>query len=138
MVARATRRLLRSRAAPVDFSSAATRRGASPSPDLAVCRYLHDAAAVDFSVENFAGNTPLCHAVAYGRFEVARWLKEELRVADAGGAAENLAVDFVAWADLGLKDEEVERRSVYTLFNSLQDWRSEEAGDAEGAGEERT
>jgi hypothetical protein len=99
---------------------------------------LHDAAAVDFSVENFAGNTPLCHAVAYGRFEVARWLKEELRVADAGGAAENLAVDFVAWADLGLKDEEVERRSVYTLFNSLQDWRSEEAGDAEGAGEERT
>lgn len=91
-------------------------------------------ANVDFSVENYARNTPLSHSVAYGRYDVARWLKEDLKVEDTGGNAEDLAMDFVTWADqgIGLSDEEeVERRSVYSLFNSFKDWRVEEMGENE-------
>lgn len=108
---------------------------ATPLLDLAVCRYLHETVGLNFDVENFAGNTPLCHAVAYGRFEVARWLKEELDVEDVHGTAKDLAMDFIAWADMGLKDEEAERRNLSSLFNSLQDWKREKGEETEGAGE---
>ena len=100
---------------------------------------MHKIADVDFAVENFARNTPLSHTVAYGRFEVAKWLKEDLKVEDKGSNAEDLALDFVNWADMGVglktEEEEVERRSVYSLFNSFKDWRMEEIGE-EDIGEE--
>ena len=31
---------------------------------------------VNFFVPNFGGNTPLTHAVAFGRVDVVRWLRE--------------------------------------------------------------
>lgn len=97
--------------------------------DLSVCKYLHKT-GVDFTVENYAGNTPLSHAVAYGRYEVVQWLKDELKVEDNGKSAENLAMDFVNWADMGVgliaAEEEFERRRVYSLFNSFEDWTREE------------
>ncbi|KAL7530311.1 hypothetical protein ACHAXR_005345 [Thalassiosira sp. AJA248-18] len=112
---------------------------AASGGDLAVCQYLHKLANVDFTVENFARNTPLSHTVAYGRFEVAKWLKEDLKVDDTGGNAEGLASDFVNWADMGVglipEEEEVERRSVYSLFNSFKDWRREEMGETDNNGE---
>eukprot|EP00957_Ditylum_brightwellii_P050731 3846761-Ditylum_brightwellii.AAC.1 len=43
------------------------------------------------------GNTPLSHAVAYGRVDVVRWLKEELKVEDDDGRAGDLASDFLGW-----------------------------------------
>ena len=92
-------------------------------------------ANVDFTVENYARNTPLSHSVAYGRFEVARWLKEDLKVEDSGGNAENLAIDFISWSDTGVglitEVEETQRRSVYSLFNSFNDWKKEEKGDSD-------
>lgn len=95
-----------------------------------MCKYLYEIANVDFTTENHAGNTPLSHAVAYGRYEVVQWLKEELKVEDSGRSAENLAMDFVHWADTGAglitTDEEVERRRIYSLFNSFEDWTREE------------
>jgi len=96
---------------------------AASGGNLSVCKYLAEIAKVDFSVENFAGNTPLSHAVAYQRVEVVKWLREELRVEDKGGAAAGLALDFVNWADSGLgligEEEEIDRRKVYDLF---KDW----------------
>lgn len=90
-------------------------------------------ANVDFDVENYAGNTPLSHAVAYGRVDVVRWLIEELNVDDDGGNAEGLAFDFVTWADSGIgmigDDEDIERRKVHDLF---KDWR-EEMGEERAA-----
>ena len=92
-------------------------------------------ANVDFTVENYARNTPLSHSVAYGRFSVVKWLKEDLQVEDSGGNAENLATDFINWADMGLglitEEEETERRSVYSLFNSFNDLKKEEIGDSD-------
>ena len=86
----------------------------------------------DFAVENYAGNTPLSHAVAYGRYEVTHWLKDEVKVKDSGRSAENLAMHFVHWADMGVglikEEEEGERRRVYSLFNSFEDWIGEESG----------
>ena len=99
---------------------------ASSGGSLEVCKYLGEIANVDFSVENYAGNTPLSHAVAYGRAEVVKWLREDLNVEDKGGSAADLAMDFVNWADSGLgligEDEEIERRKVFDLF---KDWKHE-------------
>jgi len=129
--------LVRHRAdtAAVNRNGCSVAHWAASGGDLAVCRYLHETVGLNFDVENFAGNTPLCHAVAYGRFEVARWLKEELDVEDVHGTAKDLAMDFIAWADMGLKDEEAERRNLSSLFNSLQDWKREKGEETEGAGE---
>jgi len=93
--------------------------------DLSVCQYLHKMGNVDFTVENYQGNTPLSHSVAYARYDIAKWLKEDLKVEDDGDNAANLAGDFVTWAEEGLglisEEEEIERRSVYSLFNSFND-----------------
>ena len=92
-------------------------------------------ANIDFAVENYARNSPLSHSVAYGRYDVAKWLKEDLNIEDDGGIAEDLASDFVNWADTGVglitEEEEVERRSVYSLFNSFKDWSEEGLGENE-------
>jgi ankyrin repeat protein len=95
---------------------------AASGGSLAVCKYLKEIANVDFSAENFAGNTPLSHAVAYGRVDVVRWLREELKVEDNDGSAQNLAMDFVNWVDSGFglgEEKDSERRKVFDLF---QEW----------------
>jgi ankyrin repeat protein len=42
---------------------------AASGGNVQVCRYLYDI-GVDFSLANHGGNTPLTHAVAFGRSEV--------------------------------------------------------------------
>jgi hypothetical protein len=95
-----------------------------------VCKYLAEIAHVDFSVENYAGNTPLSHAVAYGRVDVIKWLREDIKVEDKYGAAADLAMDFVNWADSGLgligEEEDFERRKVFDMF---KDWKLEMEDD---------
>ena len=100
---------------------------AASGGSLDVCKYLVDISHVDFAVENFSRNTPLSHAVAYGRSDVVKWLREEVKVEDKGGSAADLALDFVNWYDSGLsligEEEGNERRKVFDLF---KDWIGEE------------
>ena len=95
-----------------------------------VCKYLAKMANVDFDVENYARNTPLSHAVAYGRVSVAQWLRDEMQVEDSGNNAENLAMDFVNWFESGVgsisEDEHAERKKISELF---QDWANEMGED---------
>mmetsp|Transcript_21914 Transcript_21914/g.51686 ORF Transcript_21914/g.51686 Transcript_21914/m.51686 type:complete len:418 (-) Transcript_21914:1498-2751(-) len=100
---------------------------AASGGDLEVCKYLHGIACVDFTVENYARNTPLSHAVAYGRYDVVKWLKEDLCVEDVGSSAEGLALDFFTWANDGYVAEEDEegRKDIHLLFNTYRDWERE-------------
>lgn len=87
---------------------------AASGGNVDVCRYLKEVANVDFAAANYGGNTPLTHAVAFGRKDVIEWLREVL-VDDAHDTvAFNLAKDFVHWTD---GDER--RNQVLQLF---QDW----------------
>ena len=49
---------------------------AASGGNLEVCKYLGEVVGVDFFVPNLGGNTPLSHAVAFGRLDVVRWLRE--------------------------------------------------------------
>lgn len=60
---------------------------AASGGNLKVCKYLHSTQNIDFSEGNNAGNTPLSHAVAYGRTDVVKWLKDELQIEDVGDRA---------------------------------------------------
>ena len=71
---------------------------------------------VDFTANNYAGNTPLSHAVAYGRADVVEWLRNEVCTDDDDGRAEDLALDFVKWTE-----GDSDRMKVYDLFNN-DDW----------------
>ena len=103
---------------------------ASSGGNLDVCKYLAKMANVDFDVENYARNTPLSHAVAYGRGSVAQWLRDEMQVEDSGNNAENLAMDFVNWGESGLglisEDEQAERKKISDLFRDWADEMGEE------------
>ena len=80
---------------------------AASGGNLAVCKYLYEK-GVDFDVVNHAGNSPLCHAVAYGREEVVFWLNN---VVGASQEAKELATKFATWMD---GDES--RKQVLNLF----------------------
>eukprot|EP00985_Skeletonema_marinoi_P020771 scaffold12430_cov137-Skeletonema_marinoi.AAC.3 len=103
---------------------------AASGGDLNVCRYLATMASVNFDVENYARNTPLSHAVAYGRGSVAQWLRDEMQVKDSGNNAEHLAMDFVNWGESGLglisEDEQAERKKISELFRDWADEMGEE------------
>ncbi len=86
--------------------------------NLEVCKYLHDVLDINFSEPNNAGNTPLSHAVAYGRTDIIHWLKEELKV-DEDERAQALAMDYFAWDTIGESDE---RKQAFNLFS---DWDNE-------------
>ena len=91
---------------------------AASGGSLEVCRYLADTMEVDFSVPNHGGNTPLTHAVAFGRSDVVEWLLGHLSNEDESQddmLALSLAQDFVAWTD-GAE----ERKKVLDLFSN--DW----------------
>ena len=49
---------------------------AASGGNLEICKYLFEVVGVDFFVPNFGGNTPLTHAVAFGRIDVVQWLRE--------------------------------------------------------------
>jgi ankyrin repeat protein len=75
---------------------------------------------VDFSIPNHAGNTPLSHAVAFGRDNVVKWLLEDpsqqvSRVDDV--MALSLAQDFVHWTNGNVK----KRTEVLNLFFQEED-----------------
>ena len=89
---------------------------AASGGNLEVCKYLHDVMEVDFTANNYAGNTPLSHAVAYGRAGVVEWLRNEVCTDDDDGRAEDLALDFVNWTE-----GDSDRMKVYDLFNN-DDW----------------
>lgn len=82
--------------------------------DLEICKYLAEYALVDFDVVNYNGNSPLSHAVAFGRSEVVAWLKNELlgKNGDDGRAA-LLAKDFVEWEG----DENEKRKEILKMFD---------------------
>ena len=81
---------------------------------MEICKYLYDAVKVDFTASNYAGNTPLSHAVAYGRADVVEWLRTEVCADDE--VSEDLALDMVKW-----NEGDSERMKVYDLFNN-EDW----------------
>jgi ankyrin repeat protein len=99
---------------------------AASGGNLDVCKYLAGVANVNFDVENYARNTPLSHAVAYGRTSVAKWLREVMLVDDVSNNAQNLALDFVNWGESGLglisEEEQAERKKISELFT---DWAEE-------------
>ena len=90
---------------------------ASSGGNLEVCKYLHDTIDVDFTEPNYAGNTPLSHAVAYGRTDVVSWLKNDVKVDDVDGRAQDLAINLFSWDTI---EEGDERREAFSLFND--DW----------------
>ena len=93
--------LVRNRADP----SVANRNGctvahwASSGGNVQVCQYLANTVGVDFTEPNHGGNTPLTHAVAFGRTEVVEWLRREIVNKDDDSVAASLAYDFVDWTD---------------------------------------
>ena len=72
---------------------------------LATCKYLALYAMVDFDVVNYGGNSPLSHAVAFGRLEVVSWLQHQIGEDD--GRAALLARDFVEWDGNNQKRKEI-------------------------------
>jgi ankyrin repeat protein len=98
---------------------------AASGGNLAVCQYLYNVAHVDFGRPNFGGNTPLTHAVAFGRTSVVSWLmdilprddKDEMVLEGSSGfrdsQAYRLAHDFVHWTD----GQDSQRRKVLQLFD---------------------
>jgi ankyrin repeat protein len=52
---------------------------------------------VDFFAPNFGGNTPLTHAVAFGRVDIVQWLRDLATEPMDDMMAAQLATDFVRW-----------------------------------------
>jgi hypothetical protein len=92
--------------------------------NLEVCKYLAEVVGVDFTITNYAGNTPLSHAVAYSRVDIIQWLQNDLGVQDEGGQASDLAWDFVGWLEGDKK-----RKQIFDLFQSDWDEIPEEVND---------
>ena len=82
-----------------------------------MCKYLHDIVGVDFLIPNHGGNTPLTHAVAFGRLEVVEWLRNEVIPLSSSEddmddtMAAQLAQDFAVW-----KQDDERRTRILELF----------------------
>jgi ankyrin repeat protein len=129
--------LVRSRADP----SCQNRNGctvahwAASGGNLEVCRYLRDVAGADFALPNRGGNTPLSHAVAFGRAEVVEWLRREVlspAATDAAGAA-SLARDFVRWTG----GEHGDRNRVLQLLDEWGDGEASYSSQVDGVDQTR-
>ena len=92
---------------------------AASGGNLELCRYLYDILGVDFSIANYAGNTPLSHAMAYGRKDVVRWLLEEVGVQDVGDRARLLAIDMMQWSS-GSDDAKENKDVTMDLFGDYE------------------
>jgi len=96
---------------------------AASGGNLKVCHYLANTVAVDFTVPNHGGNTPLTHAVAFGHAEVVQWLGDEIvKDGQDDSMAYSLAQDFVHWTEGDRR-----RKQILQLF---QDWYAYEEGGA--------
>lgn len=87
---------------------------AASGGNLSVCRYLAETVGVDFTVPNYGENTPLTHAVAFGRTDVVEWLRNDVCGDEDDILAADLAAKFVGWTD-----GDRNRKDVLNLFN---DW----------------
>jgi ankyrin repeat protein len=83
---------------------------ASSGGNLQVCEYLGKVVGVNFFEPNYGGNTPLTHAVAFGRAEIVQWIREQAMGEDDEIAA-RLAEDFFVWTNGDAK-----RTQVLQLF----------------------
>jgi ankyrin repeat protein len=110
--------LVRNRADPLirNRNGCTAAHWAASGGNVAVCQYLADICHVDFNTPNYGGNTPLTHAVAFGRVDVVAWLRRKgiCDLSDAEGTAMHLAQDFVKWTA-----GEEKRQKV---FNLMADW----------------
>ena len=96
---------------------------AASGGSLEVCQYLADVAGVDFSQPNYGGNTPLSHAVAFGRVDVVDWLVKWQRTGGNDHTAARLAEDFYQWTD-----GDARRKQILQLFRDDY-WDDSIAGD---------
>ena len=99
---------------------------AASGGNLELCKYLYDILEVDFSVANFAGNTPLSHAMAYGREDVVQWLLDDVGVQDTGNKARLLAIDMMQWGSMGDK-----KRNIHMTMDLFGDYEYNSEGDYE-------
>mmetsp|Transcript_701 Transcript_701/g.1467 ORF Transcript_701/g.1467 Transcript_701/m.1467 type:complete len:578 (+) Transcript_701:127-1860(+) len=94
---------------------------AASGGNLEVCKYLGEVVGVNFFVPNYGGNTPLTHAVAFGRVDVVEWLRqhaEDVAKKDDGNdlLAKQLAADFATWSDEQSGSDTVQRKKILKLF----------------------
>jgi ankyrin repeat protein len=111
--------LIRNRAETtvVNRNGCSVAHWATSGGNLKCCQYLHTIAAVDFSRPNFGGNTPLTHAIAFGRVDIVEWLRNEVlpNKDEDDMMALSLAKDFVAW-----NADDKNRRLVLSMFQNLE------------------
>lgn len=124
--------MVRTRADPkvVNRNGCTVAHWAASGGNLEVCKYLADVVEVDFFAPNHGGNTPLSHAVAFGRLDVTRWLREKA-VGGCGNdtVAAALAEDFFVWTD---GDER--RKQILKLFQDEYLGASETVGNEDDGG----
>ena len=115
--------LIRNRADPTvsNRNGCTVAHWAASGGNIQVCQYLARTVGVDFTKPNFGGNTPLTHAVAFGRVDVVEWLRNEICDAMDDSVAAGLAKNFVGWTE---GDEN--RKQVLNLF---QDWFGDDEED---------
>lgn len=109
--------LVRNRADPfvTNRNGCSVAHWAASGGNLDCCRYLYETVGVDFTSRNHGGNSPLTHAVAFGRADAVKWLRKDVLSANQDDIiAASLAQDFVAWTE---GDEK--RQLVLSLFD---DW----------------
>lgn len=108
--------LIRNRADPsmTNRNGCTVAHWAASGGNLKVCHYLAQTVGVDFTVSNYGGNTPLTHAVAFGRTDVVEWLLNDICDSSHDRVAAGLAKDFVGWTE-----GDCNRKEVLNLF---QDW----------------
>jgi ankyrin repeat protein len=95
---------------------------AASGGSLPVCQYLAETVGVDFTEPNHGGNTPLTHAVAFGRTDVVEWLRNDICADEDDYIAAELAAKFVGWTD-----GDHSRKEVFNLF---ADWFGQESTSA--------
>ena len=129
--------LIRHRADP----TVANRNGctcahwAASGGNVEVCDYLAKVVNVDFFQPNHGGNTPLTHAVAFGRVGVVDWLRKYQQekfgdndFAESDLMAANLAQDFVGWTG----GDDKRRNQVLKLFQDDY-WYDDDADEGDSA-----
>jgi len=93
---------------------------AASGGNLEVCKYLAEVVGVDFFAPNRGGNTPLTHAVAFGRADVVEWLREHAAKLDKEEGdlmAKQLAADFATWSDEQEGKDTEQRDNILKLFD---------------------
>ena len=126
--------MIRNRADPLvaNRNGCTAAHWAASGGNLEVCKYLADVVGIDFFAPNHGGNTPLTHAVAYGRADVVQFLLERRGNGDVkdDDIAASLAQDFVDW---GTGNDQKKRKQVLQLFRDDY-WLDEESdGVADGS-----